>query len=364
MYAVSQGFLTALQGQQIYSSILVTTTDGTTLPIASGAVTMDSRRDITRTCELELIPNGRTAKQLYDLVMGSNTELTVRRGIQVNGAVEYVPLGVFSTDGAEYSKSVQGLVRWSGSDRSKRVSRARFIDPYSITSGTSLVTAGTALLQSRYANIPCNFSNIPTNVLVGANITYDAGADSDPWASARSLFADYGYDLNFDGSGNARAVSIPDPATTAPAFDFGSTTTNLVTGGSVQGSMESAYTGVIASGEGSEVVTPVRAIAWDTDPNSPTYYQSGLGQVPYFYSSPLLTTVDACTLAANTILARIKGRTDQFAWPAIVNPALEPLDVVTVTLGGVKSTLVIDSLTIPLKATDEMSATARLVVNQ
>ena len=358
MYSVSSGFITALRSQSMVSSTLVVTSTGVTLAISDGSVEMDSRRSITRTCSLTLVPNGTLGTQaIYNLVMTPNVELTIYRGLLVNGVYEYVPLGVFSTDSAEYSANIAASVSWTGSDRSKKISRAKFVDPYQITAGTTLAAAGAALLTSRWAQVATNFSNVTDTI--SANVTFDAGESSDPWQCARDLFSDYGYDLNFDGLGTCRAQVVQDPASVGAAFDFGTGTTQLVLDANVQGSLDQTYNGVIASGEGSSVATPVRAVVWDTDPNSPTYYQGGYGQVPYFYSSPLLTSAALCLVAANRILATLKGSTMQLQWPAIVNPALEPLDVVSLTIKGVTSRCVIDALTIPLKPTDTMTATTR-----
>jgi len=359
MYPVTTSFITALQAPQINSSISVTCSDGSSLSVVDGSVSMDSRRDITRTCDLDIQPTStQSANDLYNLVMTPGLEITVKRGILVDGSVEWVPLGVFSTDSADYSKAVSGTVHWSGSDRSKRINRSKFVDPYQITAGTTLATAATTLLQSRNSSTQVNFSNVTETI--GASITYDAGESSNPWANARELFAAYGYDLNFNGLGVACAVAIPDPATTATVFDFGSGSTNIVTGGDIQGTLEETFNGVVATGEGTNIDPPIRVVVWDTDPGSPTYYQNGFGLSPLFYSSPLLTDLTTAQSAAQSLLAKLKGRSDQFSWPSIVNPALEPLDVVSVTIGGQTNRLVIDSLTIPLKPTDAMSAVARL----
>lgn len=358
MYSVSSAFITALANPNMVSGVLVTTNTGVTLTVADGRVEMDTRRNITRTAELTITPSGTLdTVALYNLVMTPDVEITIYRGLLVGASYEYVPLGVFSTDQAEYNANVSAHVKWYGSDRSKKISRARFVDPYQITSGTTLAAAGTALLQSRWPLVAVNFSNVLETI--GANITFEAGPNSDPWQVARQLFGDYGYDLNFDGLGIARAQAVLDPASVAPAFDFGAGTTQLVLDATVQGSLEQTYNGVIASGEGSEVATPVRAEVWDTDPNSPTYYQGGYGRVPYFYSSPLLNTAGLCAVAATKILALLKGRTGSLTWPSVVNPALEPLDVVSLTLKGVTSRCVIDTLSVPLKPDEPMTASAR-----
>lgn len=358
MHSTSAAFDAALKSSNQVTAVSVTTSNGTELEITGGSVSMDSNREVGRTATLEIAPTLELdSDAIFALVTTSGMEITIKRGLVVNGVPELVPLGVFTMDEAQQSKDKNSTVKWTGSDRSKAIARNRFIDPYVIASGTALATAGTELIQSRRPGTPVDFSNV-TNT-IGAGLVFDAGPDSNPWKLARQLFSDFGYDLRFDGEGVARAIVIPDPATQLASFDFGSGETNLVLDGDVKTSLEGVYNGVIASGEGSDVVAPVRAIVWDEDPSSPTFYLSGFGQVPYFFSSPLLTTEDQCRTAAQTILSRVKGRTQQLAWPAIVNPALEPLDIVTVTFSGSPSTYVIDQLGIPLASSGAMSATAR-----
>lgn len=362
MYPVSSGFLAALRSSSMRLATRIVAVDQagneTALAATGGSVSMDAGRAITRTCSLMLTATPTlTLDQVFDLVMTPGIEIRVERGLTVAGSPERVPLGVFSTDSANFPRRVTGAISWSGSDRGKKITRARFTSPYQIAAGTDLATAITALLQSRWPFTPVSFGNVIGTI--NANIVYEAGPNSDPWKEARSLMADYGFDLNFDGNGTARAQVIPDPATSASVFDYGVDETNLILDATVSGTLERTYNGVIASGEGTGVTTPVRAVVWDDDPSSPTYYLSGFGQVPYFYSSPQLTTVDQCTLAARTLLARVKGRAQGLAWNSIVNPALEPLDVVTATLRGSTSRVVIDQLTIPLTAREEARAIAR-----
>lgn len=362
MYPVTDAFLAALASpsQRVATRVVAVDGDGntTTLRATGGSVTMDAGRAIIRTCSVRLTETETlTLQEVFDLIMTPGIEVRVERGLLVGGSAELVPLGLFSTDNASFSRRVTGEINYTGSDRSKKIARARFTSPYQIAAGSNLATAITTLLQSRYAPTQVDFSNVTGTT--NAAIVWEAGPSSDPWREARTLMSDYGFDLNFDGDGIARAQVVPDPATTPAAFSFGAGETNLVLDATVSGTLERTYNGVIASGEGSGVTTPVRAVVWDTDPASPTYYLSGFGQAPYFYTSPQLTTVAQCEVAAATILARVKGRAQGLAWTSIVNPALEPLDVVTTTLRGVTSTVVIDQLTIPLDARGEARAVAR-----
>lgn len=361
MYSVSQAFLTALRSPSMVVGVLITTSDGQTLSAIDGSVSMDSRRNITRTASLELTATTKqTTAQIYDLVMTPGLEIIIQRGLKLsNGSFEYVPLGIFSTDTASIDRATGGTVKWNGSDRSKKISRARFTDPYQISASTGLAAAGTALLQSRWNQTQVNFGNV--NNTITAQLVYEAGENSDAWEQSRKLFSDYGYDLNFDGNGIARAVLIPDPSSSPVAFDFGSSSTNLVMGMESAGSLEKTYNGVIATGEGTDISTPTRGEVWDTDPLSPTYYLGNYGKVPLFYSSPLLTTQALAQSAAQTLLSKLKGRVDGLSWSTLVNPALEPLDVIQMTIKGVAYKAVIDQLNIPLKASESMSATARTI---
>lgn len=358
MYPVSQNFQNVVHSGNMVSSVQVVTSTGVTLSISDGSVEMDSRRGITRTASLTVTPTAtQSLTQLFTLLMTPDLELTISRGLYVNGAVEYVPLGVFSTDSCEYSLSVAGSLSWSGSDRAKKISRSRFTDPYQINASTKLADAGVYLLLSRWGLVNWNFSNVTETV--DATVIFEAGESTDPWECARKLFSDHGYDLNFDGNGIARAVNVPDPATVAPVFDFSSGTTSMLLDAVVKGSLESTYNGVIATGEGTNVSSPVRFESWDEDVNSPTYWRGTFGRVPFFYSSPLLTTAAKAQRASQRLLYKVKGRSQGFEFPTIVNPALEPLDVVSVTVNGVTSRIVLDRLTIPLKPTDSMTAVAR-----
>lgn len=354
MYPVGADFLVALRKPSIISVVRVTTIEGTVLSVSGGNVSMDSRRDTQRTCDLEIVPRNQSTSELYRLLMSPSTEIKVERGLRVNGVDVYVPLGVFSTENCEFNKTSGGDIKWQGSDRAKKISRNRFIEPYQIAKGTPLAEAGGNLLKNRWAGVVYDFNAV--SEVVNAQLTFEAGADSDPWQCVRNLFADYGYDLYFNGEGVCVAKLIPDPATTTTVFSFGSGDTNLVLDATTKGSLEQTYNGVVAMGEGTDVAVPVQAVVWDEDQQSPTYF--GYGKVPYFYSSPLLTTVAQCQQTARSMLAKVKGSSEELSWPAIVNPALEPLDVVEINVGGT-SVCVLDSLTIPLKASDPMTAQAR-----
>ncbi|WP_409074063.1 DUF5047 domain-containing protein [Micromonospora chalcea] len=77
--------------------------------------------------------------------------------------------------------------------------------------------------------------------------------------------------------------------------------------------------------------------------------------VPYFYESPLLTTVAQCNTAAATVLSRLKrSTTREFLIEMVPNPALQMGDTVSVTTDDYADLLcTVESLTLPYRANGE-----------
>lgn len=417
MYPVSAEFLEAVV-QSHRAAVRAECWLGGTLvaeiPIATGSVSVDARRGALRTCALTVSPDGdRSLEELYAILATFGAELKLYRGVVVAGDVplptptpaplsqkirafagwiagatakgralrgwqsigstldtaispapayttELVPLGMFVITDADYNDYAPSLTV-NGTDRSLRITRARWTDPYRIAASTLLADALTDLLIDRWPDCPIGFGNADTgSAMIAAQVVLDAGESSDPWKDAQSIAEAHGFDLYFDGDGFARMRPVPDVMSTPAAMSYGNGAAAVVLDSSRRMTYEQTYTGVIATGEGTGVAAPVRGEAWDDDPSSPTYYLGPVGKIPYFYSSPLITTADQAAATAGTILTRVVGRIEQVAWSQIVNPAHDALDVVELTdSAGVVHRYVLDAITIPLVISEAMSATAR-----
>jgi hypothetical protein len=105
----------------------------------------------------------------------------------------------------------------------------------------------------------------------------------------------------------------------------------------------------------------VRALAVDSNPDSPTYWSGPFGKVPRFYSSPFITTTVQAQSAAASILRQSLGLPYSVDFSLVPNPALEPLDPVLVRYSNrdAAETHVIEQLTVPLVASAAMTATTR-----
>jgi hypothetical protein len=123
------------------------------------------------------------------------------------------------------------------------------------------------------------------------------------------------------------------------------------------------YNGVVVTGEGTSADTPVRAEAWDDDPTSPTYRYGPFGEVPRFYSSPLITTEAQAQSAAESLLRKVTGVTEGLQWSFVTDPSVQAGDVAHVISSAtrVNRIMIIDAVTIPLAVTGAMAAVGRTV---
>lgn len=357
--------MTAESAQTILAGVLVYY-DGELLaelrPIA-GSVSADGRRAVMRTCSVEFAPDAeRTHRDIYELLTIPGIELVVRRGWVTPAGGELIfSLGRFVVDETTYTRGAGGTtVTVDGSDVSVKIQRARWTEPYQVAKGTALATALDELLRDRWSGVQVGFDAVSVPDLLGAQAIFEVGSDSDPWSDAQGLAAAHSYVLYPDNEGVFRLRVPPDPATTAPLYSYRAGETAVITETSVSSPMERVYNGVVATGEGSELDVPVRGEAWDEDPKSPTSIHGPFGWAPYFYSSPLITTEGQAENAARSLLAKVLGRLEQLAWRQIANPCVQPLDPVEVEdEDGVMHTYLIDEITVPLSASETMTATAR-----
>ena len=357
MYAVSEAFAEAVRRDHVAVVRVVTMLNGVEtgeLTVIDGGVTIDARREgPLRSISLTVSDDAAA----WDALTTPGAEIKAWRGIALPTGDELVPLGVFVIDGKVVQRNTDGQIVVSGADRAMRISRARWTDPYTVASGTGIGAAIAAVLTDRWPQVTIGFTT--TGISTAAQVVFTDGEASDPWKDARSLASDHGYDLYFDGDGVARMRTVPDPASSPVDATYVEGDDGLVLEKS-RAVTPLTYNGVRVTGEGTNIDEPVQAYAWDEDPYSPSYIGGPMGMVPTFYSSPLLTTVEMCEAAAATRLSKLKGRAQEMSFTVVVNPAHDAYDVIETTdLDGVTSRYMLDSLTVPLLASQPMPATTR-----
>lgn len=330
-----------------------------------GSVSVDSRRTVRRTLSMTVVDEDGALTPSQNATTGLitpyGTELAVYRGIEygTQGEQELVPVGVFVITQVDVTESDSGeSISLQASDRSVRISRNKFLDPYQIASGTSLEAGLTGMLRDRWVDVETDF---PATGIELPDVVIDAQSGGDPWASAATIAEAFGYDLAFDPDGIARMRLIPDVLADDPAEVYEDGTEAVVTSLSRSFDSTRSYNAVVVTSQGTGADVPFRAIAWDENPNSITYRYGSFGEVPFFYESSLITDAEQAAVTAGALLRKATGTSEAVSWGQIVNPAHDVLDVVRLRrqAKGLDLVLLIDRLDIPLGPDGAMSAVAR-----
>ena len=299
-----------------------------------------------------------------DLITEFDTYGAMMQPYAFEDTVEEIPLGVFVLTEVNVQEEQQGAsMELIGVDRSIRVQKAQWVDPFQIVSGTNLATAIDLVLTNRWPGVETDFPVVSATVPTVVLGLQSGGSGRDPWADALQLAAAGGFDLFFDATGVAVLAATSDPSESTPVESYVEGVDAMLLGAQRRISTDQTFNGVVVTGEGTNVQPPVRAALFDEDPASPTYRYGAFGDRPVFLSSPLVTSASAAAVVASAQLSKVKGAEENVDWTQICDPSLDAGDVVYVENTGTRlsKVMVLDKLQIPLGAESPMRATARTV---
>lgn len=334
------------------------------LSATGGGVTEDATAEIRRRCSITVVDatGDLTPRGVQDLLTPYGTELRPYRGvIYADGTVEVMPLGVFRISQVDVDDSVGGSpdIRIEAYDRSRKIIRDKFDEPYPVAEGTNVVDAIKALIERTYPD--AEYDAISTTMTTTAPLVYDA--NTSPWDAVNQLAISVGCEVYFDARG--RVVIAPPAdidALPAPSFTYvegrGCTMTNI----SSKFTDDPGFNGIVLTGESvGDETPPVRAVVWDDEPTSPTYHLGPYGEVPDFVTDPNVKTAEEAENAARSLLQGRLGFSDQLSITAWPNPAQNAGDVVQVERerSGATGLYAVDSITTPLSAKEAGTMTVR-----
>jgi hypothetical protein len=346
MYPVSDRFLPRLaESRAIASEVVLFTTDGRVISLehTGGSVPVDRGQAIRRTCTVTGCDTSVIPLNPTDQLATYGARLRISVGVDYgDGTQELVPQGVFRLDDVDGDPS-EGPVTLTGKAIECIIADDKFTEPYRAT-GT-VVTAITSLIQR----------SIPTAEIVSRIIDVGIGAktwdiEGDPWAGIQEIAAVAGAECYTDGDGAFIIAVLPDILSTDPVWDIVAGEGGVYVKAGRGMTSAGVYNGVQARGDNTEEgLPPVKFLATDNDPGSPTYWNGPYGRRPTFYTSSTLTTVGACTAAATLKLIAAKAPNSKGDLSSLPNPALEPGDVLRVEHpDGLKELHQVQSLTVPL----------------
>ncbi len=292
---------------------------------------------------------------------------------------EVVPLGRFLIEDVEiYNAPGSGnvYIEVNGRDRGGRIDRAKFTVPYATDGVSTLDVQLAALLNFAAPNLTLN---IEPSTVVPPQMTFNIG-DS-PWTSALALAAAGGYEVFADVHGTIVARPALNPDTTAPSISYETGAESIVT--SIQRSIATtAVPNVIeVISQGSNIAAPIASYWWDSDQNSPTFYNDTV-PVPGVNMSTLptregtypttafsVTGAAATTQGQNDLIALAQGYGAKGSLETIDvkirdNPAHDVEDVIGLYDPATTLTAklyVLDTLTVQMTGAQEMELKGRLV---
>lgn len=379
-------FLAEIQGSHTvfaYVDVVGPTGATVTLDVTDGDIVVDRTATTRRTISLSCVdPLGVLAvKGNAGILTPYGTELFPWRGVRyADGTTEVYPLGVFrlsqvgiveagsSTGGGNVStggsaNSGSGInIGLQGYDRSWKVSRDKFLVPYTIATGTNVVNAIQLILARSFPNL--TYDAITSTAVTPGPLVY--AANDDPWADATSLAVSIGCDLYFDATGNVViAPPIDLAAHPSPVAKYVEGPGCTMTAIGTMYDDSPGFNGVVVTGASlSSTTAPVTATSWDNSPSSPTYYLGPYGRVPTFVDDQTITTVAQAQASADAILKGLMGATSTIALSTWGNPTLEAGDIIqvqrlSVAVNGLYS---IQSFDIPMLASEYATIQARALV--
>jgi hypothetical protein len=327
LYPVSDRFLPRLaESHQVATRVQLFLTTGQVIDLdhTGGSVPVARGQAIRRTCSVTVADPAVIPRTPSDQLATYGARLRIARGVYYgDGSSELVPLGVFRLDDVDGDIN-DGPVTLQGKDLSAIVADDKFTAAYTAT-GT-VVGAVTALIQR----------SIPTADVISTIVDVPIGSrtfdiEADPWAGAQEIAAAAGAEVYPNADGVFIIATLPDLLTATPVWAVEATEGGVYIAGNRGMSAASVNNGVLAHGENTaDGVAPVSYLATDSDPGSPTYWGGPFGRRPKFYSSSTWITTNACTQAANLLLAQAKAPNATGDFSSLPNPALEPGDVLRV----------------------------------
>jgi hypothetical protein len=334
---------------------------GTELPILSGDVQMDAAGKIQRTLHLdtagidELTGEPVFPRRPTDRLSPYGDEVFVRRGVDIGPSILWSPLGYYRLHAAEQDDAPDGPIRLIGQDRMAGIIDARPLAPREFAATRTVASVFAEIVGEVYPEAVVVFDDDTGSAELGRPLVME---DSRHDVLAE-IVAGHGKIFYWDGAGFLQVRTPPDVS--QPVWEVNAGRSGVLIRAGRRISREGVYNAVVATGEGgSTAVAPVRGVAVDNGPNSPTRWGGRFGRVVRFYSSPVIVSADQARLAAQAILRRSLGTPYSVDFGSVVNPALVPHDPVRITLrDGSREVHVLQRLTVPLTAEVPMAAATR-----
>lgn len=365
MRPVSPEFLAAVRGSHTIDvqAIVVepgqtgVAPTGTAIEVIDGSVDLDATAQTWGTLHLTTPGEGRWPSKADALLAPYGKEIHVKRGIKLGGGVtEWCSLGYYRIDEPEQVDPPNGEITIEAKDRMAGIIDARLVVPIQFS---AFDTYGVVIEQMVKEVYPTAVIEWDDPDVRDRSIGRALIADEKRYEFLDDLVTSLGKVWSWDHRGILVIRTPLGPSDAVWDVDAGSN--GVLVKLSRKLTRAGVYNAVVATGEATGTDEPVRAVAYNNDPASPTYYRGPFGPVPRFYSSQFLLTNTQCVDAAASLLAKSIGLPYNVDFSAVPNPALEPLDPIRIRYDadGVIEAHVLQKITVPLVPSGVQSASTR-----
>lgn len=152
-----------------------------------------------------------------------------------------------------------------------------------------------------------------------------------------------------------------DYALSTPVQQFVDGQTGLMSQANTTITRDGAANSVVIVAERMDGTEPVRRIARDISPGSPTFFGGKFGRVSQVHKIQTPLTVAQADTLAQTQLAAVTALTEQWTSDVVPDYSIEPGDTVRLGYRGYSADQIIDSIVYPLMAGNTMSIGSRSV---
>lgn len=328
--------------------------EGVELQVIDGDVTLDSSADIRGTLDITIDGTDMFSFRASGQLTPYGNEIFVQRGVMyASGSREWVSLGYYRIYQVEQDGEPDSPIRISGRDRMSAIIDARMVDIIQFDVGTSVFDIFETLLFEVYPDATPDFDyDASLDTIIRPQV-----ADEDRYQFLLDLARSRGKVMFWDQTGNFVIQTAPDPSDVVSQVNAGEN--GVLLSMNRQLNRDGVYNAVIATGQAPDGLDPVRAVARDMNPDSPTFWNGKFGKVPRYYFSTFITTVEQASSAAEKILVRSLGLPYNVNFQMVPNPALEPLDPIEIVHEDGYENHVIERITIPLSVQAPMTAQTR-----
>lgn len=333
--------------------------DGDEIEVFGGDVESDASADIRGT--LDLTTDGTDwVPRPGELLSPYGNEVFVEAGVVTFGGLEWVPLGYYRIGNVD-SDTVDGSLRVAGQDRMAGIKDSKLMKPVQFRRTATVADAFARLVHDVYPDAVISFDWLAGDDELGRSLIAsgdEADSDNDRYAFLRDLADARGKVIFFDHAGVLRVEDAPDPSEPVVTVTTGEGGVLVSAARSLD--REGVYNAVVAEGEAADDKEPARAVVYDSNPDSPTYFYGRFGQVPKFYRSSKLTTDAMAIRAASKMLGESMGLPYNVDLSAVPNPALEAGDPIEVGYrDGRHERHRLSKVTTGLSAEDDWKASTR-----